>query len=299
MRTPFTAQQTGDSGPDTAPVRDDDRAGRLQRILRSPLGWMLVGLVGVGLVSSLTATGPGPVPLLGAVAAVGVYWWVMRRLARRSTPEIARQGACREALLGGAIGLGFILLSTALIMIFGGYSFSWAGHGFFTVVASAVVVQVAAAVTEELMFRGLALQALEQVWGSRAAIAITGLFFGIAHLGAPNATAWSSLCIALEAGVMLGAAFLWRRSIWFVAGLHFAWNLTEQLLGIPVSGHTPEGLFTVDVQGSTWLTGGGFGLEAAFVTLVAGLLIAVRMFTLARRDGRLLPRRSARHTQTG
>jgi hypothetical protein len=125
------------------------------------------------------------------------------------------------------------------------------------------------------------------------------VFFGIAHLAAPGASAWSALAIALEAGLMLGAAFLWRRNIWFVAGLHFAWNTTEQLLGIPVSGHTSEGLFTVDVQGSAVLTGGGFGLEAALASVVLGVLLAVRMFVLARRGGRLLPRRSARRTQAG
>jgi len=260
---------------------------------------MLTGLVGVGLISGLTATAPGPVPVLGAVAAVAVYWLVMRRVARRSTPEIARRGAGREALLGGATGLGFVLVSALLITAFGGYSFSWAGHGFVAVVRSAVMVQIGAAVTEELLFRGLALQALEQLWGSRAAIVITGLFFGVAHLSAPGAGAWSALAIALEAGVMLGAAFLWRRSIWFVTGLHFAWNTTEQLLGIPVSGHTPEGLFTVDVHGSAVLTGGGFGLEAAMVPVVIGVLLAARMFVLARRGGALLPRRSARHTEAG
>ncbi|MFG2006746.1 CPBP family intramembrane glutamic endopeptidase [Spirillospora sp. NPDC048911] len=299
MSTTSTARHAGGPGPDTGPEGHEARGGRLDRIGRSPLGWMLTGLVGVGLVSGLTATGPGPVPVLGAVAAVVVYWLVMRRVARRSTPEIARRGAGREALLGGAIGLGFVLVSALLITAFGGYSFSWAGHGFMAVVWSAVMVQIGAAVTEELLFRGLALQALEQLWGSRTAIVITGLFFGIAHLGAPGASAWSALAIAVEAGVMLGAAFLWRRNIWFVAGLHFAWNTSEQLLGIPVSGHTSEGLFTVDAHGSAVLTGGGFGLEAALVPVVIGVLLAVRMFVLARRGGRLLPRRSARHTQAG
>lgn len=271
----------------------DGRGGRFGRIARSPLGWMLAGTVGVGLISGLTATGPGPVPVLGAVAAVAVYWLVMRRVARRSTPEIARSGAGREALLGGGIGLGFILVSTLLITACGGYAFSWAGDGFMSVVRTAVVVQIGAAVTEELLFRGLALQALEQLWGSRAAIVITSLFFGVAHLGAPGASAWSGLAIALEAGVMLGAAFLWRRNIWFVAGLHFAWNTTEQLLGIPVSGHTPEGLFTVDIHGSAFLTGGGFGLEASIVPVLIGVVLAVSMLVLARREGGVRTRRRA------
>ncbi|MFC7979160.1 CPBP family intramembrane glutamic endopeptidase [Streptomyces cinereoruber] len=255
---------------------------------------MPAGMVGVGLVSGLTATGPGPVPVLGAVAAVAVYCSVMRRAARRSTPEIARYGAAREVLLGGGIGLGFILVSALLITAFGGYSFAWAGDGFMSVVWAAVVVQIGAAVTEELLFRGLALQALEQVWGSWAAVVVTSLFFGLAHLGAPGANAWSGLAIALEAGVLLGAAFLWRRSIWFVVGLHFAWNTTEQLLGIPVSGHAPEGLFAVDVHGSPLLTGGGFGLEASIMPVLMGVAIAVPMLVRAHRNGGVKPRRRAR-----
>ncbi|MEV6018797.1 MULTISPECIES: CPBP family intramembrane glutamic endopeptidase [unclassified Streptomyces] len=291
MGTKPTAPHDTGSGLDD---EKDGRGGRFGRIVRSPLGWMLTGMVGVGLVSGLTATGPGPVPALGAAAAVAVYGAVMRFVARRSTPEIARRGASREALLGGGIGLGFIVVSTLLITALGGYSFSWAGNGFVSVVWSAVMVQIGASVTEELMFRGLALQALEQLWGSRAAIAITGLFFGVAHLVAPGANGWSAVAIAVEAGVMLGAAFLWRRSIWFVAGLHFAWNTAEQLLGIPVSGHTPEGLYTVDVHGSALLNGGGFGLETSIVPVALSVLITVRLIALARRKGGLLPRRKAR-----
>ncbi|MDH6228368.1 CPBP family intramembrane metalloprotease [Streptomyces sp. MJP52] len=292
--TSATPHGTG-SGPDEDRDGRDGRDGRLGRIARSPLGWMLTGAAGVGLVSAVTATGPGPVPVLGAVAAVAVYRSVMRRVARRPAPEVARRGAAREALLGGGTGLGFVLVSALVITAFGGYSFSWAGGGFVSVVTAAVVVQIGAAVTEELLFRGLALQALEQLWGSRAAIVITSLFFGVAHLGAQGASAWSGLAIAVEAGVLLGAAFLWRRSIWFVVGLHFAWNTAEQLLGIPVSGHTSEGLFTVGVHGSALLTGGGFGLEASLVPVLISVALAVPMLVLAHRGGGITTRRRAGH----
>ena len=56
MGTTSAAQHDTGSGPD----KDrDGRGGRFGRIARSPLGWMLTGMVGVGLVSGLTATGPG------------------------------------------------------------------------------------------------------------------------------------------------------------------------------------------------------------------------------------------------
>ena len=93
---------------------------------------------------------------------------------------------------------------------------------------------------------------------------------------------------------MLGAAFVWRRSIWFVVGLHFAWNTAVQLLGIPVSGHSSEGLFAVESHGAVALTGGAFGLEASVVPVVVGVLISLSMLGLAHRRGGLRPLRSAR-----
>ncbi|MER7760406.1 CPBP family intramembrane glutamic endopeptidase [Streptomyces sp. NPDC097619] len=288
MGTRSTAGHGTGSGADEAVGASP--AGPFGRAIRSPIGLLLTGALGVGLVSGLTATGPGPVPLLGAAAAVAVYAWVMRHVARRPVPEISRRGAGREALLGGGIGLGFILVPVLLLTLFGGYSFSWAGRGFLPVLWTTVMVQIGGAVTEELLFRGLALQTLERLWGSRAALVLTSLFFGVAHLGAEHASVWSALAIAVEAGVLLGAAFLWRRNIWFVAGLHFTWNAAEQLLGIPVSGHTPEGWFTVDIHGPALLTGGGFGLEASIVPVLLGAAIAVPMLRGAHREGGIRPR---------
>lgn len=66
-------------------TKEPSTPGRAGRITRAPLGWMLIGMAAVGLVSALTATGPGPVPLLGAAAAIAVYALVMRRVAHRPT----------------------------------------------------------------------------------------------------------------------------------------------------------------------------------------------------------------------
>lgn len=98
-----------------------------------------------------------------------------------------------------------------------------------------------------------------------------------------------------EAGVLLGAAFLWRRNIWSVAALHFTWNTAEQLLGIPVSGHVPDGLFTVDTHGSAILVGGSFGLEASVVPVLIAVTLAVPMLVLSHRNSGIKPRRRAGH----
>jgi membrane protease YdiL (CAAX protease family) len=252
----------------------------------------LVGIVGVAAVAGLTAQGVA-LPIVGAVAAVAVYWLVMRFVAHREVPEIRRAHAVRLALLGGAIGFGFIAVS--MLAVVTEFTITGGSGNAFDIVVGIVAVAIGAAVTEELIFRGFALQVLERLCGSWLALAITALLFGGLHLANPGATLWSSFAIAVEAGVLLGAAFLWKRSIWLVVGLHFTWNATVGLLGIPVSGHPSSGLLTTTPTGPTLLTGGDFGLEASIVPVVVSLLLAIPMLVAAHRRGNIVPfRRSQR-----
>ena len=270
--------------------------GRLARFFRFPLTWMLVGMVAVGLVAGLTAQSEPVtvVPVLGAALAVLVYWAVMRYVARRRTPEIAGRRAVPEALFGAAIGLGFVAASAVIISALGGYSFTWADIDVLSVLGPILGIMFGVAVTEELMFRGFAVQAIERLLGSWWALPITALFFGLTHLFNPGATLWTALAIAIEAGVLLGSAFLWRRNLWFVIGLHFAWNATVALLGITVSGHIRDVLFDVAVTGPTLLTGRDFGIEGSLVTVLIGVLFSVPMLLLAPRRSTLVPVRGPR-----
>lgn len=113
------------------------------------------------------------------------------------------------------------------------------------------------------------------------------MLFGLAHLFNPGANLWSSVAIAIEAGVLLGAAFLWRRNLWFAIGLHTAWNAIEGLFGIPVSGHADPALAQVTEHGPAWLTGGSFGMEASLIPVLASVAIATPMLIAARRAGRI------------
>ncbi|GID28280.1 CPBP family intramembrane glutamic endopeptidase [Paractinoplanes brasiliensis] len=268
------------------------RPGPAGRLLRRPVVWMLVGLAGVGAASILSLGGP-VLGLVGAAVAVVVYRLVMRHVAGRDTPEITGRTAVPELLFGAVFGILFIGVS--ILALLTEFSFSRSTGDPVTIVAGMAATSLGAAVTEELLFRGLALQALERMAGSGVALAVTALLFGLLHLANPAATPWSSLAIAVEAGVLLGAAFLWRRSIWFAVGLHFAWNTAVGLLGIPVSGHAAEGLLVTRPTGPALLTGGAFGLEASIVPVVVSLLIAVPMLLAAARRGHLVPLRRRAH----
>ncbi len=265
---------------------------------RFPIVWMIAGAIGIILIDTLfrqlTARVEGTVSLICTIVmgflAILVYKLTLTYLARRSTPEIARQRAGIEALLGVLTGTIFIAGSVLIIMALGGYSFQWASSAdTSSVLISTIEAALGAAIVEELIFRGLMLQALDRLGGKPLALAVTSLFFGVAHLGNAGATLWSGFAIALEAGVLLGAAFLWRRNLWFAIGLHFAWNTLEGLLGIPVSGHSSAGLFTVEVHGAALLTGGDFGLEGSIVPVVGSLLLSIPMLIGAARYRRVKP----------
>lgn len=263
---------------------------------RFPIVWMIAGAIGIILIDTLfrqlTARVEGTVSLICTIVmgflAILVYKLTLTYLARRSTPEIARQRAGIEALLGVLTGTIFIAGSVLIIMALGGYSFQWASSAdTSSVLISTIEAALGAAIVEELIFRGLMLQALDRLGGKPLALAVTSLFFGVAHLGNAGATLWSGFAIALEAGVLLGAAFLWRRNLWFAIGLHFAWNTLEGVLGIPVSGHSAAGLFTVEVHGAALLTGGDFGLEGSIVPVVGSLLLSIPMLIGAARYRRV------------
>ncbi|MDQ0114004.1 CPBP family intramembrane glutamic endopeptidase [Paenibacillus harenae] len=263
---------------------------------RIPIVWMIVGAIGIVLIDTLfrqlTESAEGMISLVFTLVmgflAILVYKLTLTYLARRSTPEISRQRAGIETVLGVLTGTIFITGSAFIIMALGGYSFQWASSAdTSSVLISSIETALGAAIVEELIFRGLMFQAIDKLGGKPLALAVTSLFFGVAHLGNTGATLWSAFAIALEAGVLLGAAFLWRRNLWFAMGLHFAWNAIEGLLGIPVSGHSAAGLFTAKVNGAALLTGGDFGLEGSIVPVVVSLLISISMLIWAARNRRV------------
>ena len=105
--------------------------------------------------------------------------------------------------------------------------------------------------------------------GTWLALLISALVFGLLHLANPNATLMAGLAIALEAGLMLAAAYLLTGRLWLSMGIHFAWNFTQGgIFGAAVSGQTSSGIFSSVLQGPALLTGGDFGAEASVVAMV-------------------------------
>jgi hypothetical protein len=128
----------------------------------------------------------------------------------------------------------------------------------------------AAAALEEVLFRGYPFQALARGIGAWPAAVLLSLLFALAHAQNPNVRPLGLANIAL-AGLMLSAAYLRTRSLWFATGVHLGWNWAmATLLDLPVSGleiDTP--LYTGMETGPDWWTGGAFGPEAGLAATLA------------------------------
>ncbi len=138
------------------------------------------------------------------------------------------------------------------------------------------------AVCEEILFRGILFKLIDRQFNTVAAYIVSALVFGFVHISNPGATWWAALAIAVEAGIMLSAAYKYSGNLWMPIGIHWAWNYTQgNILGFRVSGgNAGESLFIPEISGPDIVTGGAFGAEASIVAFAIGALISV-LFIIA------------------
>jgi len=231
-----------------------------------------------------------PLGLVTSVAAVLAYAWVVRRTEHRAPTEVARSGAGARIGRGVLIGIGMFAAVIVNIALLGGYHVRGPGS-----VGSATAlfgVMAAAAVTEELLFRGVLFRVVEERAGTWISLLLTGALFGLVHLANPAATLWGATAIAIEAGFMLAACYAATRNLWVPIGLHFGWNFAAAgVFGVVVSGDgRPAGLLDATLSGPALLTGGTFGPEGSLYAVGTGMVLTVVFLRLAHRRGHIVPR---------
>lgn len=236
------------------------------------------------------------VGLATAAAALVVYARVVRWTEHRRAVEVAPRGAGRPAVVGTAVGAAMFAVVVGVLGLTG--SFHVDGWGSVPGAVGLVGLMAAGAVTEELLFRGVLLRAVQERVGTWVALGVTAALFGAIHLTNPDATPAGALAIALEAGGMLGAAYVATGNLWLPIGLHLGWNVAESaLFSTEVSGNgASRGLLDSSTTGSTLLTGGRFGPEASILSVGVCLVVTVVLLVVAHRRGRIVPFAQARRT---
>ena len=230
--------------------------------------------------------------ILVVAACIAVYKLVIRKLGQKKHDDLVFAPALRDTMLGFAGGAVLISICVGLAAVAGVYSIiGWEsldsdGVG---MVEIFFIGGIYAGFFEELLLRGIIFRWLEELTGSWIALALSSLLFGFLHATNDHATFFSSLAIAIEAGTLLGAAYMLTRSLWLAVGLHAGWNIVQGLWDVPVSGHAVDGLVQAQLEGPDLLAGGGFGLEATIFALVVATGAGIWLLVLAVRKGRIVP----------
>ena len=222
------------------------------------------------------------------IMVFAVYKLAIRHLGENPRDDVRSEHAARDLGLGLIGGTLIFSLVTGVAALAGVYRIVGPGDTR-DIIYALVTMGIVPGVMEEMAFRGIMFRHLEDLGGTWFALALTSALFGVAHIFNPNATYFSSFAIAVEAGIMLGGAYMLTRSLWLPIGLHAAWNFTQgEIYDVPVSGIDQHGLVQAKLSGPEILSGGTFGLEASVIALVIATAFGLWLVIRAARAGHLV-----------
>lgn len=224
-----------------------------------------------------------------AIAGFAVYLGYARLIEGRAASELALPGMGRELGIGLLVGVGLYAACELILMVLGIYRIE--GLNPLSFMVPAIAMALSSGVFEELLFRGVLFRSVETWFGSWAALVVSSLVFGLTHLLNPHGTIEGALFIAVEAGILLAAAFMLTRRLWLSIGFHVAWNYTQSAIfsGVVSGNEASEGLIRSTNNGPDLLTGGSFGVESSVLALLVCTTTGVVMLVMAARRGNIVP----------
>ena len=274
-----------------------------QKIFYFPLTKIVIGLivcggiVGVGqtLIKKLlevTSIDRDLENLIGgtfvAILSIISYFYLFKFYEKRKITEFSKNGIIKNLTVG--IILGVILQSLTIFVIYlkGGYSVISINPILYIV--PPLTMAFTSAVFEETLMRGIIFRITEEKLGSYFALLISAILFGAMHLANPNSSLTAGIGLAIQAGLLLAAAYIYSRNLWFPIALHFAWNFTQSaIFGANVSGNTiSKTLITSKIEGAEWFTGGQFGPEGSIQATVFCLIATIILLILSHKEGKII-----------
>lgn len=235
-------------------------------------------------------------PLLNAaiqivlgLGGIGIYVGWGKLVERREVTELSTPVLGREWAIGALCGAGLYTASSLILMVLGIYKVEGFNSWLFLLPNLAMAIK--SGIFEELIFRGVLFQSVESMFGSWVGILVSSLAFGVLHLLNPSSTLGGAMYIAVEAGLLLSAAYLVTRRLWICMGFHMAWNYFQSAVfsGVVSGAVSDPGLLKATIAGPELLTGGSFGMEHSVVALVLCTSTGIILLLIAIRRGHLMP----------
>jgi len=225
--------------------------------------------------------------IISIIVILLFYRLYVKYIERRKSYEITLNDNFKEFCMGFIISLGLVGSMVLLMFVLGYYKINNLNSG--KIVLDSIFFFGMGAFIQVLFFRIIVFRLAEELFGSWIALILISLIFGIAHLVNENATIGTSLAIMIM-DVLLIAAFIYTRRIWFVWGLHMSWNFFQDgIFGMPNSGVTqfPSWIDPI-ISGPKWITGGNFGIEASYIAILMSLFVGIIILKIAINNNKIV-----------
>lgn len=216
---------------------------------------------------------------VGAISSflflIFAYSLYVKYIEKRKAYELLIKHSLNEFGKGFLITAVLVFIVVAFLYVLGSYQISeWNSNKLIAI--DLFMKFLMGALIEEILFRLIVFKLTEELLGTWFAFGIQVLFFGFSHVLNENATIFTSFAVVIIGGVLYTAAFMYKRRLWIVLGLHTGWNFLQSgVFGMPNSGSPYEGLIIPSIQGKGWITGGSFGIEASYIAILLCLIVGV------------------------
>jgi membrane protease YdiL (CAAX protease family) len=206
------------------------------------------------------------------------YSAYVRLVEGRTPDEVMAAGAVGELTGGALVGAGLVAAIAGSLWLVGAYVVTDVVLSI--AVAGTLATDLAGGLVEEILFRAVLFRIGRELIGTRWALLLSALLFGLVH--ADTSITFAVACLG---GLLFGCAYILTERVWMAAGIHIAWDFTQGgILGVGVS---QASLVHGRIRGSIALTGGSAGIEGSLIALAIVGFAAVTFLTFALRRERI------------
>lgn len=201
--------------------------------------------------------------LANSIGVVISFWYMKCKIEKISIKQLTEFNTYLFSK-GIIVGLSVILSCSLLLFFFKLITFS-----FFNI--NNVIIQILfflmVAISEEIFFRGFILTNFQKSMSLRLAVLLSSIIFALVHIPNPH-FGWIGFVNIFLSGILMSILYLRSGNLSAPIGMHFSWNLLQNLFGFAVSGQTLKGLLSVEYHSNEIiLTGGKFGLEGSLLLI--------------------------------
>lgn len=216
------------------------------------------------------------------------YIFLFRIYDKRPIHELSASTFFNNATVGFLTGVALQSLFILVIYLTG--TFLIVNINPVSTLISPFAFALTAGFVAEIIMIGIVFRLLEQQTGTVIALFVFIILFAILHINVKGATLISVSATAMQAGLLLPAAYVYSRNLWLPIFLHFGWDFAEPGIfgGINPSASLTQGLLTSKIAGNSLFTGGETGPQDSLSSLLLCLLSGLIFLSLAKQKNNLI-----------